>query len=100
VLDGPVTRPETPLAVENGVGKLTAPEKGAPNVSMGKRDWRTPIPLQDVKLRKPDILFDREVKLDLGGVTARLFWLGAAHTEGDELIFVEEDSVLLPGDIV
>ena len=56
--------------------------------------------LQDVKLRTPDILFDREMKLDLGGVTARLFWLGAAHTKGDELIFIEEDSVLFPGDIV
>jgi glyoxylase-like metal-dependent hydrolase (beta-lactamase superfamily II) len=56
--------------------------------------------LQDVKLRPPDVLFDREVKLNLGGLTARLFWLGAAHTKGDELIFVEEDSVLLPGDIV
>jgi hypothetical protein len=43
-LDGPATRPGTPLAVENGVGKLTAPEKGAPNVSTGKRDWRAPIP--------------------------------------------------------
>ena len=56
--------------------------------------------LQDVKFRAPDILFDREMKLDLGGVTARLFWLGAAHTKGDMLIFVEEDGVLLPGDIV
>jgi hypothetical protein len=52
-LNGPATRPETPLAVENGVGKLTAPEKGAPNVSMGKRDWRTPIPHLS--------LFDRKV---------------------------------------
>jgi glyoxylase-like metal-dependent hydrolase (beta-lactamase superfamily II) len=56
--------------------------------------------LQDVKFRRADILFDREMKLDLGGVTARLFWLGAAHTKGDMLIFVEEDGVLLPGDIV
>lgn len=56
--------------------------------------------LQDVKLRTPDILFDGEMKLDLGGVTARLFSLGAAHTKGDMLIFVEEDSVLFPGDIV
>ena len=56
--------------------------------------------LQDVKLRPPDITFDKEIKLDLGGVTARLFWLGPAHTLGDELIFVVEDSVLLPGDIV
>jgi len=56
--------------------------------------------LQDVRFRTPDILFDREARLDLGGVTARLLWLGAAHTLGDELIFVEEDSVLFPGDIV
>jgi glyoxylase-like metal-dependent hydrolase (beta-lactamase superfamily II) len=56
--------------------------------------------LQDVKLRTPDILFDREMKLDLGGVTARLFWMGPAHTRGDELIFVEPDSVLISGDIV
>jgi glyoxylase-like metal-dependent hydrolase (beta-lactamase superfamily II) len=56
--------------------------------------------LEDLKPRPPDLLFDREATLDLGGVTARLFWLGAAHTQGDELIFVEQDSVLFPGDIV
>ena len=56
--------------------------------------------LQDVHLRSPDVIFDREAKLDLGGVTARLMWMGAAHTRGDELTFVEPDSVLLPGDIV
>jgi glyoxylase-like metal-dependent hydrolase (beta-lactamase superfamily II) len=56
--------------------------------------------LQDVHPRTPDVIFDREVKLDLGGVTARLMWMGAAHTRGDELTFVEPDSVLLPGDIV
>jgi glyoxylase-like metal-dependent hydrolase (beta-lactamase superfamily II) len=56
--------------------------------------------LQNVKFRAPDVLFDREAKLDLGGVTARLFYVGPAHTKGDELIFIEEDSVLIPGDIV
>jgi glyoxylase-like metal-dependent hydrolase (beta-lactamase superfamily II) len=56
--------------------------------------------LQNVKFRSPDVLFDREAKLDLGGVTARLFYVGPAHTKGDMLIFVEEDSVLIPGDIV
>jgi glyoxylase-like metal-dependent hydrolase (beta-lactamase superfamily II) len=56
--------------------------------------------LQNIKFRQPDVLFDREAKLDLGGATARLFYLGPAHTKGDELIFVEEDSVLIPGDIV
>jgi glyoxylase-like metal-dependent hydrolase (beta-lactamase superfamily II) len=56
--------------------------------------------LADVKMRPPDIVFDQEIKLDLGGVTARLFWWGPAHTHGDEMIFVVEDSVLIPGDIV
>ena len=56
--------------------------------------------LQGVKLRQADVVFDREAKLDLGGVSARLFWWGAAHTKGDELIFVPEDSVLISGDIV
>jgi glyoxylase-like metal-dependent hydrolase (beta-lactamase superfamily II) len=56
--------------------------------------------LQNVKFRAPDVVFDREAKLDLGGVTARLFWVGPAHTKGDELIYMEEDSVLIPGDIV
>src|SRR4051794_821950 len=44
VLDGPATRPKTPLAVENSVGKLAACLWRAPNAGMGKRAWRTPIP--------------------------------------------------------
>jgi glyoxylase-like metal-dependent hydrolase (beta-lactamase superfamily II) len=56
--------------------------------------------LRDVKLRSPDILFGNEAKLDLGGVVARLLWLGAGHTKGDELVFVEPDSTLISGDIV
>jgi len=56
--------------------------------------------LEDLKPRRADILFDPEMKLDLGGVTARLFWWGAAHTQGDELILVEQDGTLFPGDVV
>jgi glyoxylase-like metal-dependent hydrolase (beta-lactamase superfamily II) len=56
--------------------------------------------LQDVKPRSPDIVFDREAKLDLGGVTVRLLWLGPAHTRGDEFVFVEDDGVLFTGDAV
>jgi glyoxylase-like metal-dependent hydrolase (beta-lactamase superfamily II) len=56
--------------------------------------------LQDVKPRPPDILFDHEAKLDLGGITVRLVWLGPAHTRGDNNIFVVEDGVLFTGDVV
>ena len=56
--------------------------------------------LTDVKFRAPDIVFDKEATLDLGGVTVRLTWMGTAHTLGDELIYVEQDKTLLPGDVV
>jgi glyoxylase-like metal-dependent hydrolase (beta-lactamase superfamily II) len=56
--------------------------------------------LTDATLRTPDITFDTEAKLDLGGVTARLIWFGGAHTKGDELTFVEPDRTLISGDVV
>ena len=57
--------------------------------------------LADVKLRKPDITFDSEYRLDLGGgVKVRLLWFGGAHTRGDELVFVEPDRTLISGDVV
>jgi glyoxylase-like metal-dependent hydrolase (beta-lactamase superfamily II) len=56
--------------------------------------------LANVRLREPDILFQKEATIDLGGVTARLMWLGEAHTKGDELILIEPDGTLISGDVV
>jgi glyoxylase-like metal-dependent hydrolase (beta-lactamase superfamily II) len=56
--------------------------------------------LLNATLRTPDITFDSEATIDLGGVTARLLWFGAAHTKGDELTFVEPDRTLISGDVV
>jgi glyoxylase-like metal-dependent hydrolase (beta-lactamase superfamily II) len=58
--------------------------------------------LDGVAYPTPDVLFDREYRLDLGGVHARLLWRGptAMHTRGDTMIFVEEDRVLFTGDVV
>jgi glyoxylase-like metal-dependent hydrolase (beta-lactamase superfamily II) len=56
--------------------------------------------LDGVVTRETDIVFDHELKLDLGGVSARLMWLGGGHTKGDEVIMVEPDSALISGDIV
>jgi len=66
---------------------------------------RSPITadlLNGVAYPSPDILFDREYRLDLGGVHARLFWRGPAamHTRGDTMVFVEDDRVLFTGDVV
>jgi glyoxylase-like metal-dependent hydrolase (beta-lactamase superfamily II) len=56
--------------------------------------------LANATFRTPDILFENETKLDLGGVTVRLLWFGGAHTKGDLLIFVEPDRTLISGDVV
>jgi glyoxylase-like metal-dependent hydrolase (beta-lactamase superfamily II) len=56
--------------------------------------------LEGIVLRTPDVLFDQEAKIDLGGVMVRLLWFGEAHTKGDELTFVEPDRTLISGDVV
>lgn len=56
--------------------------------------------LANATLRTPDVTFGDELKVDLGGVTARLLWFGGAHTKGDELTFVEPDRTLVSGDVV
>jgi metallo-beta-lactamase class B len=56
--------------------------------------------LKDAPVRRADILFDREYKIDLGGVTVRLLALGPTHTRGDTMVFVEQDKVLYAGDVV
>lgn len=49
--------------------------------------------------RAADIVFEREHRLDLGGVHVRLIAVGPTHTRGDTVIFVEEDRVLFSGDV-
>jgi glyoxylase-like metal-dependent hydrolase (beta-lactamase superfamily II) len=58
--------------------------------------------LSGVPYPTPDILFDREHRIDLGGVHVRLLWRGPAamHTRGDTIVYVEEDRVLFTGDVV
>jgi glyoxylase-like metal-dependent hydrolase (beta-lactamase superfamily II) len=56
--------------------------------------------LTGVVLRAPDVTFNQEATVDLGGVSARLLWFGGAHTKGDELTFVEPDRTLVSGDVV
>jgi glyoxylase-like metal-dependent hydrolase (beta-lactamase superfamily II) len=57
--------------------------------------------LKDVRLRDPDIAFDRDARIDLGGgVTVQLTWYGPARTNGDVVVFVEPDRVLHSGNML
>ena len=55
--------------------------------------------LKDANFRKADITFDKDYDLDLGGVHARLTAMGANHTTGDTIIWVDADKVLFSGDL-
>lgn len=56
--------------------------------------------LKDAEFRAADITFDREYTIDLGGVRVRLIAMGANHTRGDTVFFVEPDGILFSGDVV
>lgn len=55
--------------------------------------------LDDATFRTADITFEDSYTLDLGGVTAQIFALGPAHTQGDTGIFIAGERVLFSGDV-
>jgi glyoxylase-like metal-dependent hydrolase (beta-lactamase superfamily II) len=55
--------------------------------------------LKDANFRKADITFEKDYDLDLGGVHAKLTAMGANHTTGDTIIWIDADRVLFSGDI-
>jgi glyoxylase-like metal-dependent hydrolase (beta-lactamase superfamily II) len=56
--------------------------------------------LDGAQFRKADVLFDRVMSIDLGGVLVRLMSLGPTHTRGDTIVWVEGDRILFAGDVV
>jgi hypothetical protein len=70
---GPAARPNTPLAVENSVGEVTAVSKDrAPKVHpTGKRVWRTPTPILRARCRTGIALSPFYVELPVAGMPLR-----------------------------
>jgi glyoxylase-like metal-dependent hydrolase (beta-lactamase superfamily II) len=54
--------------------------------------------LEDVTLRKPDVVYEQSYDLDLGGRVVELRATGRAHSKGDQVIGVED--ILFTGDLV
>jgi len=55
--------------------------------------------LKGAAFRKADVTFERDYEVDLGGVRVRLVAMGANHTRGDTVAWIEADRVLFSGDI-
>jgi glyoxylase-like metal-dependent hydrolase (beta-lactamase superfamily II) len=93
--------PAGTILIRNAVQQQEMEKHGQEMIDMfSGRSAQNKELLAGVVLRPPDVLFNDEAKVDLGGVTARLLWFGGAHTKGDELTFVEPDRTLISGDVV
>jgi glyoxylase-like metal-dependent hydrolase (beta-lactamase superfamily II) len=96
----PAFPPETVL-IRPAAQQREMDQRNAAVLAQFKRNAEFAPWLEGVEsLRPADITFEESLTLDLGGVQARLLWFGPGHTDGDELIFVEPDGVLISGDIV
>lgn len=48
----------------------------------------------------PDHYLNKDMKFSLGGIDFVISMVGAAHSDGDITLYVEQDRVLFPGDII
>ncbi len=55
---------------------------------------------KNTRLVFPDRMIDASEKHDIGGLTLSVSYLGKAHSDGDLSVYVEEDAVLISGDII
>jgi len=91
--------PADTIIIRNSAQQEELDQQGEPFVETFRKMGYAKL-LEGQKFRPTDIIYDREARLDLGGTAVRLLWYGAAHTVGDQLIFVEPDDVLISGDVV
>lgn len=56
--------------------------------------------LAALRLKEPDIEFERELTVRLGALSARLHYVGPAHSVADSIVWVEEERLLVAADIV
>ncbi|MFZ6658958.1 MBL fold metallo-hydrolase [Undibacterium sp. TJN19] len=56
--------------------------------------------MKNVHFVEPDIVYDNEASVDLGGRVVKLNYYQAAHTLGDQVISIPEQGVVILGDLL
>ncbi|MFZ6708088.1 MBL fold metallo-hydrolase [Undibacterium sp. TC9W] len=56
--------------------------------------------MRDVNFVEPDITYENEASIDLGGRVVKLNYYQAAHTLGDQVISIPEQGVVIFGDLL
>lgn len=63
-------------------------------------DGLAPFDFAGITLRTPDVIFEGQTVLDVGGREVRVRDLGPAHTAADCVIHIPDDGVLFAGDLL
>jgi glyoxylase-like metal-dependent hydrolase (beta-lactamase superfamily II) len=56
--------------------------------------------LEGFEMVEPDVVYDGEADIDLGGRIVQLRTYGGTHTKGDSWVFLPEERILFTGDLV
>jgi glyoxylase-like metal-dependent hydrolase (beta-lactamase superfamily II) len=76
-------------------------EKGYPYAELFRTFGDTvAAELEGFELVEPDIVYDGEADLDLGGRIVQLRTYGGTHTKSDAWVFLPEERILFTGDLV
>lgn len=75
-------------------------QKGKAFRTLFAEQYRLASAMKGVNFVKPDVLYENEAELDLGGRVVKLNYYGAAHTLGDQVITVPDAGVVILGDLL
>ena len=82
---------------------LTAEDREDLQNAAGRRQRgqrRDPLEFRDLKVRVPDVTFDRELDIDLEHREAQLKFLGRGNTAGDAIAYLPNEKIVIAGDLV
>ena len=65
-----------------------------------RRESLFPWVNEATRIIKPDRLIRKDEKIDIGGVSLHIVSLGSTHSDGDLMVYVNPDRVLLAGDLM
>lgn len=65
-----------------------------------RRESLKPYVNEDTYIVEPDVVVEDKMEFELGGLHFVVNVVGAAHSSGDEMLYVKEDGVMFSGDII
>ena len=91
--------PDTEFVAPQGAERYLTGETANQRLEERKQSLH-PWVNDSTRLIYPDRYLRSEERYNLGGVSLRVVNLGSAHSDGDLILYVESDDVLLSGDII